>query len=177
MYRCLPLEIMMTYGKNEEDKTFFSPVFISCMSVLWGIFGVWWDREDCVRVSCNLLSVVHWIYTHIRKTWQIILKCWIWVVNTWVFILLFSACVLSRFSRVQLFETPWTVAPQAPPSMGFSRQEYWSGVSCPPAGGPPHPGTGLTPPVSPVLQADSSPLSCLGSPFYFSTLLYIWKFS
>ena len=34
-------------------------------------------------------------------------------------------------SRVQLFATPWTVAYQASPSMGFSRQEYWSGVSLP----------------------------------------------
>ena len=34
-------------------------------------------------------------------------------------------------SRVQLFVTPWTVAYQAPPSMGFSRQEYWSGVPLP----------------------------------------------
>ena len=36
--------------------------------------------------------------------------------------------LLSRFSRVQLCATPWTAAYQAPPSMGFSRQEYWSGV-------------------------------------------------
>ena len=35
------------------------------------------------------------------------------------------------FSRVQLFATPWTVAYQAPPSMGFSRREYWSGVPLP----------------------------------------------
>ena len=34
-------------------------------------------------------------------------------------------------SRVQLFRTPWTAAYQAPPSMGFSRQEYWSGVPSP----------------------------------------------
>ena len=34
-------------------------------------------------------------------------------------------------SRVQLFATPWTAAYQAPPSMGFSRQEYWSGVPLP----------------------------------------------
>ena len=34
-------------------------------------------------------------------------------------------------SRVQLFATPWTAAHQAPPSMGFSRQEYWSGVPSP----------------------------------------------
>ena len=37
------------------------------------------------------------------------------------------ACMLSRFSCIQLFETLWTVACQAPLSMGFSRQEYWMG--------------------------------------------------
>ena len=41
------------------------------------------------------------------------------------------AYVVSRFSHVQLFVTPWTVARQAPLSMGFSRQEYWSGLPCP----------------------------------------------
>ena len=41
------------------------------------------------------------------------------------------ACMLSRYSRVQLFVTLWTVAHQAPMSMGFSRQEYWSGLPCP----------------------------------------------
>ena len=44
-------------------------------------------------------------------------------------------CVLSLFSHVQLFATPWIVARQAPLSMGFSRQEYWSGLPCPPAAG------------------------------------------
>ena len=38
------------------------------------------------------------------------------------------ACMLSRFSHVQLCATPWTAAHQAPLSMGFSRQEYWSGL-------------------------------------------------
>ena len=37
---------------------------------------------------------------------------------------------LKSLSHVRLFETPWTVAYQAPLSMGFSRQEYWSGVPC-----------------------------------------------
>ena len=41
-------------------------------------------------------------------------------------------CMLSRFSRVRLFSTLWTVAFQAPLSVGFSRQEYWSGFLCPP---------------------------------------------
>ena len=44
------------------------------------------------------------------------------------------------FSCVQLFETPWTVALQAPLFMGFSRQEYWSGLPCPPPGDLPDPG-------------------------------------
>ena len=42
------------------------------------------------------------------------------------------ACVLSRFSRVQLCVTLWTSARQAPLSIGFSRQEHWSGLPCPP---------------------------------------------
>ena len=50
--------------------------------------------------------------------------------------------------------TLWTVAHQSPLSMGFSRQEYWSGLPSPPPGGLPDPGTE---PGSPVLQADSLP--------------------
>ena len=49
-------------------------------------------------------------------------------------------CVLSHFHRVQLFVTLWTVAQQAPLSMRFSRQEYWSGLLCPPPGDLPDPG-------------------------------------
>ena len=41
------------------------------------------------------------------------------------------ACMLSHFNRVQLFATPWTVGHKAPLSMGFSRQEYWSGFPGP----------------------------------------------
>ena len=43
-------------------------------------------------------------------------------------------CVLSRFSCVQLFATPWTVAHKITPSMGFSKQEYWSGLPFPTPG-------------------------------------------
>ena len=48
--------------------------------------------------------------------------------------------MLSRFSLVPLFATLWTVACQGPLSMGFSRQEYWSGLPCPPPGDLPHSG-------------------------------------
>ena len=55
-------------------------------------------------------------------------------------------------SCVQLFATPWTVAHQAPLSMGFSRQEYWSGLSFPSPGDLPD--TGIEP-RSPALEADT----------------------
>ena len=42
--------------------------------------------------------------------------------------------LLSRFSHVRFFATLWTVAHQAPLSMGFSRQKYWNGLPCPPPG-------------------------------------------
>ena len=49
------------------------------------------------------------------------------------------SCMLSHFSHVQLFAILWTVARQAPLSMGFSRQEYWSGLPYPPPGDLPNP--------------------------------------
>ena len=56
------------------------------------------------------------------------------------------------FSSAQFFVTLWTVARQAPLSMGFSRQEYWSGLPCLPPGDFPDPGIE---PRSSALQADS----------------------
>ena len=47
---------------------------------------------------------------------------------------------VKSLSHAQLFATPWTVAHQAPPSMGFSRQEYWSGLPLPSPGDLPNPG-------------------------------------
>ena len=49
-------------------------------------------------------------------------------------------CVLSRFSCVWFFVTPWTLTCQAPLFMGFSKQEYWNGLLCPPPGDLPNPG-------------------------------------
>jgi len=72
-----------------------------------------------------------------------------------------DASVLSSFSRVLLLETPWPVARQAPLSMRFSRQEYWSGKPFPPPGDLPNPGIQLG---SSALQADSLPLVPPGKP-------------
>ena len=57
-----------------------------------------------------------------------------------------------------------TAAHQAPLSMGFSRQEYWSRLPCPPPGNLPEPGIEPMSPVASEVQADSLPLSHLGSP-------------
>ena len=70
---------------------------------------------------------------------------------------------MKSLSRVQLFATPWTVAYQAPPSMGFSRQEYWSGLPFPSPGDLPEPGIELR---SPTLQADALPSELPGKPHY-----------
>ena len=70
-------------------------------------------------------------------------------------------CVLSRFSHVQIFATPWTVASQAPPSMGFSRQEYWSGLPFSSPGDLSNPGIKSW---SLTLQADSFPSEPPGKP-------------
>ena len=67
--------------------------------------------------------------------------------------------MLSRFSRVRLFVTPWTVARHAPPSMEFSRQEYWNGLPLPPPGDRPDPGN----------QTHVSCASCIGR-----QVLYHW---
>ena len=61
---------------------------------------------------------------------------------------------VKSLSRVRLFANPWTVAYQASPSMGFSRQEYWSGLLFPSPGDLLDPGIE---PGSPILQADTLP--------------------
>ena len=72
--------------------------------------------------------------------------------------------LLSLFSHSVMSHsvTPWSVAHQASLSMGFPRQEYWSGLVFPSPGDLPHPGIK---PTSPAWQADSLPLSHLGIPF------------
>ena len=70
-------------------------------------------------------------------------------------------CCAESLSCVWLFATLKTVAHQAPLSMGLSRQEYWSGLPCPPPGDPPK--TGIEP-RSPTLQADSLPSELPGKP-------------
>ena len=68
---------------------------------------------------------------------------------------------MKSLSRVRLFAIPWTVAYQVPPSIEFSRQEYWSGLSFPTPRDLPDPGIK---PKSPALQADALPPEPPGEP-------------
>ena len=86
-------------------------------------------------------------------------------------VILCACCAVSRLSHVRLFVTPWTIARQTPLSMGFPRQEYWSGLPCPLLGSSwPKDRTW----VSYLLnwQAGSLPLALPGKP---SVILKCWK--
>ena len=100
---------------------------------------------------------------------------WIFFFAVWRYIV---AVVVQSPSPVQLFATPWTVAYQASLSMGFSRQEYWSGLPFPSPGDLPNPGIK---PGSPALGADAltseppgKPMSNLFSKYLYRAYLY-WK--
>ena len=82
------------------------------------------------------------------------------------FLLLGLDCCCCSIAHVQLFATLWTVAHQAPLSMEFFRQEYWSGLPFPPPGDLPDPEIKPISPASPALQVDSLPMSHLWSPNY-----------
>ena len=78
----------------------------------------------------------------------------VWINHVW--------SEVKSLSRVRLFPSPWTVAYQAPPSMGFSRQQYWSGLPFPSPGDLPDPGIK---PGSPAFQADSWTSEPRGKPW------------
>ena len=81
---------------------------------------------------------------------------------------------VKSLSHVQLFATPWTVAYHAPPSMGLSRQECWSGLPFPSPGDLPDPGIK---PGCPTLQADTLPSELPGKPTVLSVLQILFLFT
>ena len=83
------------------------------------IWLLWWNQVQIFHLLLN------WTVCFLTQFWRF-----------WIY----SVCVLSHFSHIWLFAIIWTVALQAPLSMGFSRQEYWNGFLCPPPGDLPHPG-------------------------------------
>ena len=94
---------------------------------------------QCSYFFCGILSAFKWscdefvgekvlFRRHLRTTPQRKFSSYVHII---AYINFFLVCVLRHFSHVRLFATPWTVACQAPLSMVFSRQEYWSGLPFP----------------------------------------------
>ena len=124
-----------------------------CINSALGSRGLWHRETD--RRSKPLLWEEPWFCcsAHVGTTWDA--TSIHWSVKVWV-------------SRVWLFVTPWTVAHQAPLSVGFSRQEYWSGQPFPSLGHLPNPGIK---PGSPTLQVDSFPSGPTGKPIKNTLIL------
>ena len=85
---------------------------------------------------------------------------------------------MKSLSGVQLFATPWTVAHQAPPSMGFSRQEYWNGMPLPSPGDLPDPGieTGSEADALPLEPPGKSPCGTVVKHSFYTFLIHSLQF-
>ena len=95
-----------------------------------------------------------------------------------------KVCVRAKWLQSQFFVTLWTVAHQAPLSMGFSRQEFWSGLPCPPPVDLPHTRTEPKFLISPALAGGFFTTSATGKPIpiYIASHLiltntHIWRHS
>ena len=123
------------------------------------IFCPFFKKEDWF---CLIFSSIHFSYifdiSPLLDTWLANifsnLACWLFILLLVSFVVQKVKVKVKSLSRVRLFATPWTVAYQAPPSMGFSRQECWSGLPFPSPGDLPDPGIE---PGSLALQVDALP--------------------
>ena len=105
--------VVFGYHPNKYWDCYFHLLAVPCPYVLWLLYSSGYHQPVWSVSSPNL--------------------------NSWQRHLTAFAFVLSLFSCVWLFATLWTVIRQAPLSMGFSRQEYWSGLPCPRPGNLPNP--------------------------------------
>ena len=123
-----------------------------------------WTYVSCIAGRCFTICAtnivwhfVYYLFIVYRHHFQLLTHAYTICFITAVVIIVFM------LSHIWLFVTPWTVACQAPLSMGFFRQEFWSGLPFPPPGDLLHPRIKPMSPVSPTLQADSLPAEPLGS--------------
>ena len=124
-------------------------------------YGLQHTRPPCLsptpRVDLNSCPLSQWCHPTISSSVVPFSSCLqSFPANTW-------RSEVKSLSRVRLFVTQWTVAYQAPPSMGFSRQEYWSGLPFPSPGDLPDPGIK---PGSPAFQADALTSEPPGKPWW-----------
>ena len=125
----------------------------------------WLDKSEVHTAGCQKGRLELWLSLKLQSTGRISHQGMITSSLKVYQLIEFYACVLNCFSHVWLFVTLWTVAHHAPLSMGFSRQEYWSGLPCSPLGDLSDPGIEPVSPAFPALQVDSLLLSHQGSPW------------
>ena len=141
----LPLSVLISENRNHKISLFF--LFLSIGLGVWDVCLAFYLLGTAPGIRCYLL----WIefFSPSNSHIQVVSpnNDYIWTQSPWV---------LSCFSCVWLFETLWTVAYLATLSMGFVRQEYWSGLKC-------------LPPKNLPNQGLSSPLlfSCIGLPVLY----------
>ena len=123
-------------------------------------------REMCVPALSSLMDDMVYIYTYIYMQFLYTIYIYIYT-HIYIYTYMHVCCC---FSRVWLFVTPWTVTCQAPLFMGFSRQEYWSGLPCLPPRYLSNSGTEPKSPVSSALQRDS----LLLSPYVYGLPWWLW---
>ena len=135
-------------GKSIETENRLSEAWAKEGRWEWLLHGYgvsFWGGENIVELDRGGGCTIQW-------------KClmpMLYTSNGWFYVM--CARILGCFSHVWLFLNLWTVACRVPLSMGFSRQEYWNGLPCPPAGDLPDPRVKRESPESPALQADSYP--------------------
>ena len=117
---------MQCHFSSKKERTYKN------LHLLLRVPGFWWTRE---RARCTIFLKMSTESRHYKSS----------------FINNDCTNVLSHFSHVRFFMTLWTAACQAPLSMGLFKQEYWSGLSCPPPGDLPSPGIKLMSLMSPAL--------------------------
>ena len=139
---------------------------ISTTSCVCVCVCMWWEHLISTLFMNFKYAVLYYYYSHLVAH-QLSRP---YSPNNWNCISLDQhVCMLSRFSCVWSFETLWTVACQASPSMGFSRQKYWSGQPFPSPEDLPDPGIKPASLLSPAWQTGSLPSAPPGKPMPWPT--------
>ena len=137
---------------------------------------MWLNSFFCIWIS-SCSSTIYW-KDYLCSIVLFLLFSWISIDYMYLLYLTSIDCIyrllcsiwVKSLSRVQLFATPWIVAYQPALSIGFSRQEYWSGLPFPSPGDLPEPGIE---PGSPTLQADVLPSEPPRKHVPFNCLLFL----
>ena len=159
---CFPTQRLICWFRTLKSVLFKKVLEYTFNSILMlkGLMDKQYNNNNYLLLSADsVIDMLHVVsqYSKICLELSLILS-----------LMLRNVCVLNHFSHVQVFASLSIVDCQAPLSMGFSRQEYCSGLPCPPPGDLPDPGIEPMSPVAPALQADSLPLSHQGSPLYLT---------